>query len=685
VFANPNTNVILANSTLKQLNIIDDHSLDSAKAGRCSSVLNFVNRCSTAMGKRRVQELVCNPVFDIEWLQREYAVVEHVLLNHDYLILFVRSRLQHVMDIEKLERCITALKGVLPSNMYKLYESLQNIQQIHVCLQENTEMLAYTGAHNLDEQCVQLEKCLNKYLDMDACKNNIIQMRAGIDAELDAMNEELANSNTIFANIHGFFNMALKCTQDSDAEFVKINTTEKSGSSLQITKVRAKLLKQVLDSESYMGYPCFKSNFSKVTLKQVVYKGTTIDFKDIKLVSATGSCDEIRFKQLDDICATVLQLENAVAKRNAMLYNNFISEVLEKHNLSNIIQFVTKLDVVICKAYLAKEYRLCKPIVIEDQHSRVYAEGQHSRVYAEDQHSRVYAEGLRHLLIEQLQQNETYVTNNVSLNANGILLYGTNAVGKTSLIRALGIATVLAQSGFYVPCSSFTYTPFKSIYTRILGNDNLYKGLSTFAVEMSELRVILKNADQNSLILGDELCSGTETQSALSIFVAGLQTLATKNASFIFATHFHEIVDYDEIKALKSIMLKHMAVHYDPQTDKLVYDRVLKDGPGDNMYGLEVCKSLHMPTDFMDKAFALRNKYFPTTAGTLSMPTSHYNANKIRGMCEKCGTKLSTEVHHVLEQRNADADGFIKGTAIRKNHKANLLALCEACHLLEHK
>ncbi len=103
------------------------------------------------------------------------------------------------------------------------------------------------------------------------------------------------------------------------------------------------------------------------------------------------------------------------------------------------------------------------------------------------------------------------------------------------------------------------------------------------------------------------------------------------------------------------------------------------------MYGLEVCKSLHMPTDFMDKAFALRNKYFPTTAGTLSMPTSHYNANKIRGMCEKCGTKLSTEVHHVLEQRNADADGFIKGTAIRKNHKANLLALCEACHLLEHK
>ena len=63
-----------------------------------------------------------------------------------------------------------------------------------------------------------------------------------------------------------------------------------------------------------------------------------------------------------------------------------------------------------------------------------------------------------------------------------------------------------------------------------------------FAVEMSELRVILKNADKNSLILGDELCSGTETQSALSIFVAGLMDLREKAASFIFATHFHQMV-----------------------------------------------------------------------------------------------------------------------------------------------
>jgi DNA mismatch repair protein MutS len=270
----------------------------------------------------------------------------------------------------------------------------------------------------------------------------------------------------------------------------------------------------------------------------------------------------------------------------------------------------------------------------------------------------------------------------VEISSGGILLYGTNAVGKTSLIRAIGIATILAQCGFFVPCSKFLYKPYRSFYTRILGNDNLYKGLSTFGVEMSELRVILKNADQHSLILGDELCSGTETQSALSIFVAGLMKLHDQRSSFLFATHFHEIVDYEEIQGMDRLALKHMAVHYDRELDCLVYDRLLKDGPGDNMYGLEVCKSLHLPTEFLDKAFEIRNKYFPEKAGTLSQKTSQYNTQKVRSLCELCQKALSTEIHHLEMQKDADADGFIG--AVHKNHKANLMALCEECHLKQH-
>ena len=257
-------------------------------------------------------------------------------------------------------------------------------------------------------------------------------------------------------------------------------------------------------------------------------------------------------------------------------------------------------------------------------------------------------------------------------------MYGTNAVGKTSMIRALGISIVMAQCGMFVPCSQFFYKPYTAIFSRILGNDNIFKGLSTFAVEMSELRIILKMADKNSLILGDELCSGTETESALSIFMAGLMDLHSKECSFLFATHFHEIVHHEEIKALSRLAMKHLAVYYDRELDCLVYDRKLKDGSGTRMYGLEVCKSLHLPDEFLEKAYQLRTKYYPDTKGELGFESTTYNAKKIRGMCEMCKSHIGEEVHHLQEQKDADADGFI--SHFHKNHPANLMNICEKCH-----
>jgi DNA mismatch repair protein MutS len=265
---------------------------------------------------------------------------------------------------------------------------------------------------------------------------------------------------------------------------------------------------------------------------------------------------------------------------------------------------------------------------------------------------------------------------------NGILLYGTNAVGKTSLIRALGIAIIMAQAGLYVPCSSFEYIPYKSIFTRILGNDNLFKGLSTFMVEMSELRVILKSANNYGLILGDELCSGTEMDSAISIFVAGLKKLHDAKCSFIFATHMHEINKYEEVEAMDRLSMKHLEVTYNKERDTLVYDRKLKTGPGFSMYGLEVCRSLHLPEDFLKYANEIRLKYRNNDQSILSAKPSKYNAKKIRNMCEMCNNEMGTEIHHLQHQKHADQRNFIGH--FHKNHVANLVSICEKCHDVIH-
>jgi DNA mismatch repair protein MutS len=295
----------------------------------------------------------------------------------------------------------------------------------------------------------------------------------------------------------------------------------------------------------------------------------------------------------------------------------------------------------------------------------------------------VDAKKMRHLLIECLDKNEIYVPNDICLGRDksqtGILLYGTNAVGKTSLIKALGICVIMAQSGFYVPCESFVYCPYQYIFTRIIGNDNLFKGLSTFGVEMSELRVILQMANQNSLILGDELCSGTEIDSALSIFISSLETLSQRQSTFIFATHFHELQQMQEMKQLPNICCKHLKVQFDYEKQQLYYDRKLQDGQGESIYGLEVCKSLKLPESFLTRCYEIRNEYIQNKNNILLLKTSKYNKDKLRNVCEFCNENMGTEIHHMQYQKDANKNDYIENS-FHKNHSANLASVCQKCH-----
>jgi DNA mismatch repair protein MutS len=383
----------------------------------------------------------------------------------------------------------------------------------------------------------------------------------------------------------------------------------------------------------------------------------------VKFVSANTNQNEISFPLLDQICHSLQKYKTRINEKTAEIFADIIEKLGDGiQKLETISSAVASMDVVICKCVVAEKYHYCCPTIQSASSSFVEAKG------------------MRHILIEQLQQHELYVANDVSLNGDGILLFGTNAVGKTSLMRALGICVIMAQSGMFVPCQSFVYKPYQSIFSRILGNDNLFKGLSTFAMEMSELRVILRQANENSLILGDELCSGTESESATSIFMASLIKLCEKKSSFLFATHFHEIVDKEEIQSLP-LRLCHLKVHYDKETDNLIYDRTIQDGPGPRNYGLEVCKSLYMDEAFLETAYKLRSKYFVENEGSLNYKKSPYNARKIKGICEICGDEniKTHEIHHLQMQQCADETGYIENR-FHKNHPANLASVCQKCH-----
>jgi DNA mismatch repair protein MutS len=675
-FENCSDRLILANHSLKQLNIIDDDNY----RGKYSSVEKMLNLCITSMGKRKFSYHLLNPTTNQVFLQNEYNITEHLLEKiNDYE--FLKNKLGLIKDISKLVRQII-MKKLSPKSFIQFYKNLKVINsEIFHQINSDPIFVAYLQKHILDfsqvaDYCEEISDFIEMNTDIPNCEEietttqfEVNFIKKGIDKELDEKNETLLESNDKLEAIRCFLNKSImkyekNAKTNASTDYVKIHETEKNNFSLVATKRRCNILKDIFSKDKSAVQLEYTSSFDN--------KNKTFEFKpELLFTTQTASNDSITSSLIQELCKNIssikIQMKDIITKIYLSILDKFEQTFLGK--IDTIVDFITLVDVSYTKAYIAKKYNYCKPIIVDCEKSFVNSQD------------------LRHCLIEHLQQNEIYVANDLVLGApnrnSGILLYGTNAVGKTSFIRAIGIAVIMAQAGLYVPCSSFEFQPYKYIFTRILGNDNIFKGLSTFAVEMSELRTILRLADEKSMILGDELCSGTESISAISIFVAGIKQLHDKNSTFIFATHLHEIIHYEEICELTGVVLKHMAVIFDREKGILVYDRKLRDGPGDNMYGLEVCKSLNLPDTFLELAHNIRMKYHPKSASILSLKTSHYNSKKIVGVCEMCKEEMGEEVHHLQHQADADENGIIKIKNLAPFHKnkvANLVTLCEKCH-----
>jgi DNA mismatch repair protein MutS len=672
IFENCSDRLILANHTLKQLNIIDDHNY----TGKYSSVLKMLNQCLTPMGKRKFAYNFVNPTTDKSYLQCEYNIIDHFLTLSDEYNSFLKTNISSIKDISRWERQVF-LKKISPKAFYSLYINMVTIKSVYSKVFGDEKIRNYLvgfdkNVIHLLSYCDSIISFITDNIDVNLAKDidNIHNfesnfIKEGVDQELDSKIKTLSESEGKLESIRTYLNSIIH-DKGKTTDFVKIHETEKNNFTLICTDRRCKLLENALPALKQTILLSYEHNGPK----QFQYE---VSKKHFEYKNQTASNNSIVDDEIKMICKNISTIKVSLKDVIALVFNRFVEKFESfQSKLESIIQFITLIDVVFTKANISKKYNYCKPTIVEADKSFVNAKK------------------LRHCLIEHLQTNELYVTNDVKLGdgeVDGILLYGTNAVGKTSLIRALGISLIMAQSGLYVPCSEYTYKPYNYIFSRILGNDNIFKGLSSFAVEMSELRTILRLADKNSLILGDELCSGTENTSAISIFVAGILKLYECKSSFIFATHLHEISNYEEICGLSSVVLKHMEVIYDKERDILVYDRRLKDGAGNSMYGLEVCKSLSLPDEFLRIAYEIRMKYNPETNSMLSLKTSHFNSKKIMNVCEKCEKNLGTEVHHLQHQQSANKKGVIDvdDFSFHKNNLANLLTLCEDCHHEFHK
>ena len=463
-FNNVNTRLTLGNHSLRQLNIIPD----GASNDSLNCVVAVLNKCLTPMGKRRLSHLILTPTFDAVALEREYAAVDTVLERLEDVD-FIQTDLRQILDIERLYRKIV-LKRAAPSELALLYQNIKRIAALHTKLTHEASIIVkHIGVPGILKSCTQVSRFLKANLDMKSAANcptvnfvcNIF--KRGQFPALDQVDKDRAESEDqleacrqLLSNYIAIKETSRRGTKQSC--FVKIHETERNGLFLVVTARRAQKLMAVATHmiqeapdrpppRSAAHAPTVESpapdSCGSVSLSYTSsYDGKegTMTMSLLTLKFSTGPGGNKRIDSPHD--QPPASLYTAIMRHRANLkglvrdkYIDFLTS-LEKFgsDIDLIVRYVTRLDTLWTKAWLAKTRKYCRPVI-------------DTKV----EKSFLIAKNMRHILIEKLQQDEIYVPNSLSLGVdgvNGFLLYGTNAVGKSSLIRACGICVILAQAGF---------------------------------------------------------------------------------------------------------------------------------------------------------------------------------------------------------------------------------------------
>lgn len=647
--------LILSHDSINQLNLVKNMNSPNRKG--IQSLWDILDKTKTAIGKRVLRTNLLNPIVDISELNSRYNLLENFISGDVYLE--VRNMLKNIVDIERLHRKM-AMKIMNPSSFISLDMSYINIKNLVTYLRQNKNISSIIPPQEVLDTFDEFINDYNSKLIMENLHgvniNGITDpiftrgLYPAIDKVADKILWHKKFLTTFTQTICDYANTRLPKSVNN---FIVLKRNDRDGHYFHTTKARAKNLKKLFDAHE--GEKQFEFMVGDKNIK--------IKFAELN-IKTLNSAIKINHPLIRNYSQLLASYEVQLAKLSLVEFAALLSTYYIKYNaaLEQISKFVGFADFISNLAYVSYNNGYFKPTI--EKRACGYFK----------------ATELRHPIIEVIHDQVKYVPNDLFLGCgdhSGILLYGVNAVGKSSLMKSAGIAIIMAQMGCYVPAKTFTYSPYRHIFTRISNNDNIFKGQSTFAVEMSELRSIMTRSNQYSLILGDELCSGTETTSGISIVTAGVMRLSDKNASFIFATHLHKLSEMPEITARPNVHNYHMETIFDKKNKRLIYDRKLKKGSGTAIYGLEVAKAMNLDTEFIKCAEKIRKRILGQGEAIINDQVSSYNAKLVIDCCSVCGDETE-EVHHIEEQHLADDKGMIDH--FHKNNLFNLVQLCHKCH-----
>ncbi len=647
--------IYLGNSALEQLGII-------SKDKKEFTLLKMLDKSATAIGRRLLKERLLNPILEKDELERRYDLIEKVSPHIRYLDETMRG----IYDLQRLSRRL-ALGRLHPFEMNNIYDSILSVKELLLYVKEHTIQDIPFYENELDEFLRDISKSIDLDISRRFTSSSVDEnfLMKGVDEAIDSLVDENLDMLLVFKKIMTKLEEMIESVNaGSTNRLVTLGLLEKEGYYIALSKNRFSMIESIFKQDE---------EFSKFRVK--------------KLTNSVKITSEFTDKLSDKIMKNRRKIINFVKER----YIN-LQEVYERRYsllFDRVISYVADLDVGVSSSKVAQSYKYSRPIVVD--------------VESDENFMQILS--LRHPLIENQELGGgIYIPNDIIMGArkysdklnietvmldssvhngqdiNSVLLYGINSSGKSSLMKSIGIAVIMAQSGFFVSASVMRFSIYDSLFTRIVSKDNLAKGLSTFAVEMLEMKNIFNRATTRSLVLGDEISHGTETLSGVAIVASSIMKLSKIRCLSLFATHLHQLATMKEITTLANVVNLHLSVEYDAQKDTLIFNRILQAGSGSSIYGLEFAKSLHMDSEFLDTANKIRKRLandFDELELLIQKKKSKYNKELYITKCVIC-SEVAEDVHHISAQADSDKDGFIGH--FHQNHKHNLIPLCKKHH-----
>jgi DNA mismatch repair protein MutS len=630
--SNEYNNLILELNTILQLNIIDG-------SNKKCSLFDIIDYTRTSLGKRHLRNLLCKPFKDPKVINDRYLITEELSSLGIYRTGNLDKILDNIVDIEKLHRKM----GIAQLHQYefvKLNESYKYIiELIEIVSKSKLDNLINFESDTLNKFNEFIEKYIKTFnlskmnsFNLNSGKDQLENyFNKGIIKELDTIQDQINTLEEKRKELRLTFDKLINPEQK--AEYVKLVYTEFEGYSFTCTKIRYQALLQKLGKK--------KEN-------------------SVGRIRQTNNAVKFVPEELEKLSQEIVSFRELLATKITINYKNTLLEYYREYNpiFDKLKELIEVVDVCNSNLKCSTKFNFVKPeLQLKNE-------------------SFIEVTQIRHPIMESL--GKKYISNDIQLDndTNGMLLYGLNSSGKSTLLRAIGIAVIMSQCGLFVAAKSFKFSPFDTLISQVDLSDSIFAGKSSFISEMMGLKRILQCSGKNTLVLSDELSKGTEHNSSTALVSSVILELIKSSTKFFFTTHLHDIPNVQDIIDIgQKLKICHLSV--DIKGNNIIYERILKDGPGSSLYGIEVAKSLLECPNLIEKAFEIRNKLI---GNDKKIKKSVYNAKKIIDKCQICGSTKQLEIDHMQEQCTADEKGFLDDTR-HKNHLSNLCTLCHNCHL----